>query len=274
MDALANTFSRFFDVRPVSSAEDLRLALELRYQVYCLETGFEDIAQHPGGLERDEFDGRAVHSLLIHRDTGMVAGTVRLVLPQASDPGAPFPIEKHCGEVVRRPVTPAMRGQVAEISRFCISKEFKRRMTEARTVWGSVEGARNDESLMDQRRLIPHITVGLFAAIVRMSAQHGSRYWYAVMEPALLRLLTRFGIHFTPIGPAVDYHGARQPCFADANEVLAEMRRVCFPVWDLITEGGALWPAEGKQHRVSVPAPAPAIDMAPPPFGAYALAGS
>ncbi len=268
MDALTNTFSRFFDVRPVVTADELRLALALRYQVYCLETGFEDLAQHPDGVERDEFDGRAVHSLLMHRGSGMVAGTVRLVLPQAGDLSAPFPIEKHCGDSVRRPVEAALRGQVAEISRFCISKEFKRRMAEPHTVWGSVEGMTAEELLMSQRRLIPHITVGLFTAIVRMSAQHGIRYWYAVMEPSLLRLLTRFGIHFTSIGPAVNYHGARQPCFADASAVLSEMRRVCFPVWDLITEGGALWPADVRQHRVSPPATAE-----PPSFGAYALAG-
>ncbi|MEK7323579.1 MAG: PEP-CTERM/exosortase system-associated acyltransferase [Pseudomonadota bacterium] len=247
MDALADNFARFFDVKPVVTDEQLRLAMELRYQVYCLETGFEDINQHPGGMERDEFDSRAVHSLLIHRASGMIAGTVRLVLPEAANPHALFPIEKHCGDAVRRPVAAALRGQVAEISRFCISKEFKRRMAESPSLWGSIDGVTEED--MSQRRLIPHITVGLFTAIVRMSAQHGIRYWYAVMEPSLLRLLTRFGIHFTLIGPAVEYHGARQPCFADADEVLTEMHRVVPPVWELITEGGRLWPGQVIQHR-------------------------
>ncbi len=246
MDALADNFARFFDVKPVVTDEELRLAMQLRYQVYCLETGFEDINQHPGGMERDEFDSRAVHSLLIHRASGMVAGTVRLVLPEAANPQALFPIEKHCGNQVRRPVASALRGQLAEISRFCISKEFKRRMAESPSLWGSIEGMTED---MSQRRLIPHITVGLFTAIVRMSAQHGIRYWYAVMEPSLLRLLTRFGIHFSLIGPAVEYHGARQPCFADADAVLTEMYRVVPTVWDLITEGGHLWPAGSTQYR-------------------------
>lgn len=269
MDALADNFARFFDVKPVVTDEQLRLAMELRYQVYCLETGFEDVNQHPGGMERDEFDSRAVHSLLIHRASGIVAGTVRLVLPEPTNPQALFPIEKHCGDAVQRPVAAAARSRVAEISRFCISKEFKRRMAEPHTLWGSVEGLGEED--MSERRLIPHITVGLFTAIVRMSAQHGIRYWYAVMEPSLLRLLKRFGIHFTLIGPAVEYHGARQPCFADADEVLAEMRRVALPVWELITEGGRLWPGDTTQHRET----SPEHTVWPLPFGGgdYVFAG-
>src|SRR3569832_956630 len=169
MDALANTFTRFFDVRPAVTKEQLRSALLLRYQVYCVETGFENSEQHPDGLEHDEFDARATHSLLIHRDSGMMAGTVGLVRPAEAM---------------------LQRSQIAEISRFCISKEFKRRMAEPHTLWGQPDALSEEDRLMAQRRLIPHITVGLFAAIVRMSAEHHIRYWYAVMEPSLLRLLT------------------------------------------------------------------------------------
>lgn len=255
MDALANTFTRFFDVRPAVTADQVDSVLRLRYQVYCVETGFEDRAQHPDGLERDEFDPRAVHSLLLHRGSGMMAGTVRLVLPDSHDYDALFPIEKYCGGIARPPAAKLQRSQIAEISRFCISKDFKRRMAESPSLWGQPEAVSEEDMLMAQRRLIPHITVGLFAAIMRMSAQHRIRYWYAVMEPALLRLLKRFGIHFTAIGPEVDYHGIRQPCFAAADEVLVRMREECRPVWELITNDGALWPPYGPQQQTQGPEP-------------------
>jgi N-acyl amino acid synthase of PEP-CTERM/exosortase system len=251
MDALIQTFSKYFEVVPVATEEQLREALQLRYQVYCLETGFEDVAQHANGLERDEFDERAVHSLLIHRPSGLVAGTVRLVLPNPSDLEEPFPIEKHCGASIKYPIKGTNRAGLAEISRFCISKEFKRRLAEAETLWGnSAEDPVLAEKLA-QRRLIPHITIGLFAAIVRMSAEHGVRYWYAVMEPSLLRFLQRFGIHFESIGPMVDYHGERQPCFALADQVLGNMRHECYPVWELITERGGQWPTPTKKAEAS-----------------------
>lgn len=263
MDTLVNTFTQFFNVEPAVTHEQLHSVLRLRYQVYCVETGFEDKDQHPDGFERDEFDERAVHSLLIHRPTGMVAGTVRLVLPDRFDYDAVFPIEKHCDGLLRPAAAVRQRSQVAEISRFCISKEFKRRMAEPHTLWGKPGALTEEEVALMQRRLIPHITVGLFLAIVRMSAQHHIRYWYAVMEPALLRLLKRFGIHFDEIGPAVDYHGMRQPCFASANQVLHQMNEVAHDVWELITEAGALWPLSKPQHRGSAEH---WIDTAPPGY--------
>lgn len=247
MNALVSTFAQFFDVMPAITSEHVRSVLQLRYQVYCIETAFEDKEQHRDGLEQDEFDSRAVHSLLVHKPSGMIAGTVRLVLPDNSNSNAEFPIEKHCSGLVRPSVATSQRSQVAEISRFCISKEFKRRMAEPHTLWGS--DVSEEEMAMAQRRLIPHITVGLFLAITRMSAQHGIKYWYAVMEPSLLRLLKRFGIHFDEIGPTVDYHGIRQPCFASAEAVLRRIHDESHDAWELITEAGSLWPSSKPQRR-------------------------
>ena len=82
------------------------------------------------------------------------------------------------------------------------------------------------------------MTVGLFAAIVRMTRANDITHWYAVMEPALLRLLRLFGVRFVPIGPDVDYHGLRRPCLAEVNKVLPNMKKVNRAVWDLITECG------------------------------------
>lgn len=243
MEALFETFTRYFEVVPAKTDAELRQALQLRYQVYCVETGFEDAGRHPDGMERDDYDRRSVHSLLVHRDSGQVAGTVRLVLPDPVDVEAPFPIESHCGTAIRRPLAGPHRSEVAEISRFCISREFKRRLAESGSLWGG--GAASVDERLTQRRMIPHITVGLFAGIVRMSAEHGIRYWYAVMEPTLLRFLQRFGIHFDPIGPLVNYHGERQPCFALSDQVLGNMRAECYPVWELITDRGRYWPPHG-----------------------------
>jgi N-acyl amino acid synthase of PEP-CTERM/exosortase system len=240
LEALFETFGRYFEVVPVKTDAQLHQALQLRYQVYCVETGFEDASQHPDGLERDDYDARSVHSLLIHRQTGQVAGTVRLVLPNPADPEALFPVESHCGNIIRRPIAGPSRLQAAEISRFCISRAFKRRLAEADSPWGG--GADSAEEHLSHRRMIPHITVGLFTAIVRMSAEHDVRYWYAVMEPVLLRFLQRFGIRFESIGPLVNYHGERQPCFALCDQVLGNMHTECYPVWELITDRGLYWP--------------------------------
>jgi N-acyl amino acid synthase of PEP-CTERM/exosortase system len=76
---------------------------------------------------------------------------------------------------------------------------------------------------------------------VRMSIENGITHWCAVMEPTLLRLLTRLGIHFEPIGPMIEYHGRRQPCYIPLEVLLPRVQRERPDVWDVITRGGKHW---------------------------------
>lgn len=228
-----------------------RASYALRYQVYCLETGFEDKARFPEGLEYDEFDERSTHALVFYRGVEEPAATVRLVLPDPGEPSRPFPIEQHClDSMLAGGFDPEMlpRQRLAEISRFAVSKRFKRRLGEKGTLAGNMSCCADVPSLdMPSRRLLPHLTLGLFRAIVAMSAREGITHWYAVMEPALLRLLTRFGIHFRPVGKLVNYHGKRQPCVGEVDTVLAGIWQERREVWDLITDGGRIWPE--PEHR-------------------------
>lgn len=73
-------------------------------------------------------------------------------------------------------------GSVGEISRFCILAEHR--------CPGAVQ------QLIDALRFASegwHLT-----------------HWVALMEPRLFRLLSKYGVQFTPIGPLLDYRGKRQ----------------------------------------------------------------
>ncbi len=242
---LIAAFNEYFELVHADTDEMRKLVYLLRYQVYVLETGFEseddciciDIAGNGRVCwEEDEFDPRSDHYLVRHRRTGVYAATARLILPDRSLIQAPYPIELHCQ--LDLPVTdPAIRIQLGEISRFAVSKIFKRRIGESGTLAGVAD---NVEVYFeeDERRVLPHISLGLFAAVMRMAHDHGITHCYAVMEPALLRLLGRFGVIFNRIGPDVDYHGLRVPCLGTMDEALPNIRSVCLPVWDLITNKG------------------------------------
>lgn len=237
-------FYEYFELVPALTEDLKREVYKLRFQVYCLETGFErkedcQVVYEDGRevyLETDVYDCRSDHYLVRHRRTGLYAATVRLVLPDPANPLSPYPMEAHCA--LTEPVTDlAVRKRLAEISRFAVSKDFKRRHGET----GTLAGVGPEPQVYfapDERRILPHLTVGLFAAIVRMTRARGITHWYAVMELALLRLLRLFGIKFRPIGPDVNYHGLRRPCLAEVNRVLPMMRRVNPLVWALITEDG------------------------------------
>lgn len=246
---LISTLDEFFELVHANTDELRMQVYMLRYQVYVLETQFETVDDceslvHEDGsityFERDEFDAHSDHYLLRHRRTGSYAATARLILPSPGDPMGLFPMEKHCHlEADKQVLDPLIRSRLSEISRFAVSKDFKKRLGEQGTQTGVAENV-DVYFEPDERRVLPHISLGLFAAVMRMIYQHKLTHSYAVMEPALHRLIGRFGVIFNPIGPKTDYHGIRIPCLGTVDEALPNIKRVAPSVWDLITDRGRL----------------------------------
>jgi N-acyl amino acid synthase of PEP-CTERM/exosortase system len=236
---LADFYWSWFDAQ-IADSEELRdTAFRLRYRVYCIENPFEDPSANSDGREQDEFDAHATHSLLVYRPNASPAGTVRLVLPRADDPDNSFALQRVCQDpLLQDPIKFPVR-TMAEVSRFCISKEFRRRWGD--NSYASDEIGAAEMSIDEERRILPHLSLGLIESLVRMSVENGITHWCAVMEPTLLRLLTRLGIHFQSIGPLIEYHGRRQPCYIPLPAMLARVQRERPDVWDVITRGGQHW---------------------------------
>ncbi|MFC0385101.1 GNAT family N-acyltransferase [Muricoccus vinaceus] len=203
-----------FEVTIADTPERLRAAYSLRHQVYCMERGYEP---GTGALETDRFDRRAGHALLTQRSTGRLVGTVRIIAPSAVGSDLDLPMQSLCQDGAIRALPTRGTG---EISRFAISKSLRD---------ASADG-------------IP-LRLGLMRGVVQLSANMGIRHWCAVMEHTLLRLLRGSGIHFQPLGPAVEFRGLRQPCWGPVDQVLGRMFAERPAVWNYVTDGGALWPA-------------------------------
>jgi N-acyl amino acid synthase of PEP-CTERM/exosortase system len=224
---ISDIYNRWFKVIPANTPELKEKAYRLRYQVYCCEKQYETPAEHPQQLEMDTFDSRSVHSLIVNRANGAITGTVRLVLPNKEDPEASFPIQQICNH----PMLSRLAPKSAEVSRFAISKKMKK-LSEA-----YMPPAMDEEKdyPIDGKAIKCSIMLGLMRATVQMSLANGITNWFAVMEPSLLRLLCRFGIYFTPIGPLVNYHGFRQPCYVNLSELLERARQEHFDLWEFAT---------------------------------------
>ena len=177
-------------VRMIEDGPELTEIYRLRHQVYCTERGFL-----PGddGLETDEFDSHSRHIGLFHRPTDELVGTARLVLPKSDPKETSFPMQEVSAPEL---LANLPKRTTAEVSRFAISKQ-----------------RRNDASSALMR-------LTLVQGLVTLSRELGVTHWCAVMEPTLLRLLRMTSIHFRPLGPVVDYHGWRQPCFNSLNSLL------------------------------------------------------
>jgi N-acyl amino acid synthase of PEP-CTERM/exosortase system len=211
-------------------------AFRLRYQVYCLEKGFEDASRFPDGLERDRFDARAVQMLVRHRHSGTAVGAVRLILPDRSARGCSFPFEDLCGYSILERRLDGLAGyarDVAEVSRFAVSRRL-------------LAGSREPDDHCDDavsRRHHEHfpsevVALGLIALLFAVSADLGVHHWYAMMEPSLERHLARLGIDFRAVGPAVEHRGCRKPMVARVADALARVEVVNPAFHRLIVEIG------------------------------------
>jgi N-acyl amino acid synthase of PEP-CTERM/exosortase system len=236
-----------FQGRVATTPELLDEVHRIRYQVYCVENKYEDPARNQSGLERDEYDAHSVHGLLVHTASKAPVGTVRLVMHRHGTRRGSLPIHQVCQHPDLLDPDFLPLETTAEFSRFAISKAFRRR---AEGCAGNAEAERQTEPP------ITHITVGLITIALRLAFAHGVTHVCAVMEPALLRLLSRFAIKFKPLGAQVQFHGWRQPCYTTIAGVLSEIELEQHQMWETITDNGRLWPSSltGPQvpnHRIA-----------------------
>lgn len=184
----------------------MRSALELRYQVYCVECRFLCPDDYPDGAESDEHDEAAKHFYAFDSQDELV-GYVRLVRPNAEQR---FPFQNHCAtfnEGARLPVP----GRAAEISRLMLRGDYRRVPHPAGLSDSGLAGGRRDGA--------SQVLLSLYRQLYLYSRAHGIEHWYAAMERPLARSLLRMNIAFREIGPPTDYYGPVAPYLAHLNEV-------------------------------------------------------
>lgn len=216
---LSALYNNYFSVIPADTPELLDAAHALRYQVYCVEHAFEDPSLQTGEREVDSYDAHSVHAVLIYKPTDNVVGCVRLILPHDVGGVSQLPMRGLLSEADRVRLDQYPLATTAEISRYAVSKVFRRRTGEELYP----DAHFFDLPGRDARRLLPHMSVALVRGVARLAGTHGIEHVCAAMVPGLLRLIGRFGIAFDHLGGVVDYHGARQPCIAAIEDLLAGM---------------------------------------------------
>ena len=210
--ALADEIAQSTDEYTIEMAQtrlQLHEVFNLRYQVYCIERGFEPCDD---GEERDDYDLHSRHVILRRRDDRAVVGTVRLIAYDPVNQAESFPMQQFCSPELL-PCLPWVT--TGEISRFAISKQ--RRLSF------------KDASLL---------RLWLLRGVVQVSSEMGLTHWLAVMERTLIRLHRSNEIYFEPVGPLISYHGTRQPTFGEIKPVLERIWREQHPTWNFLTDGG------------------------------------
>ena len=207
-----------FELLIADTPELIEQCYRLRHQVYCKEHHYEPSAGESSGLETDDWDERARHVLIRHRDTGFGLATTRLILSDPADPQRAFPAEYHAGiDPTEFALSPMFlpRHSIAEVSRFSISKAARGYLRDT----GVIDYAISD------RDLSSWITLRLIGGLVELSRGHAVAQWYTLMEGGFIRLLRRMGLHFEPIGAAIEFHGRRFVALDSVDDLMSGMRR-------------------------------------------------
>lgn len=234
-----NTYWKTFSVREADS-EALRLeAYRLRYQVYH---GLEDDGSgNPDLIEKDEYDERATHHILYHKESGLAAGTVRVLTPSTSNPLKSFALQSVCDHPL---LSIEERAQyLCEISRLCMAPQFRRRPEDGRILPAYYEQEwvkQGPNPLNMLRRRIPYAPLGLIGAAFDTAMRAGLLDCVSVMDPCDFASLKRIGFTYRVLGPRIEYQGSQQPIIFNIKHVLDNMAVQNRECWEIVSDHGKL----------------------------------
>jgi N-acyl amino acid synthase of PEP-CTERM/exosortase system len=188
-----------------------RIHHQLRYRVFCEETGFEDEQDFPEEEEFDHWDRHAVPFIVRTRKTGEWVATLRLILPRSS-----LPSQQLC-MLDRGAIARIKPYEVAELSRLCVLPSFRCRRDRRRDSSRTKTLTKHQES---------EITLGLLRAAAAYSREHGIRFWYMLTTRGVARLMNHLHLPLHPIGTGIEHRGKRYPFVAHLEKCQARAERL------------------------------------------------
>lgn len=179
-----------------------RIHYRLRYQVYCLETGFEDPAAFGDSEESDAYDAHAIHFLVRCTTTGEWLAAARLVVREQG----PLPVETHCR--IDASLLASIGSLDGEVSRLLIV----RRQSDGR----AVRGLAGEDLLCSRTEILRRLLIGLCTRAQELGLYNLAFF----LSPALRRILGRLGVDCAMIGDPCHHRGTRYPYAGNVPETL------------------------------------------------------
>lgn len=191
----------------------------IRYQVFCLDRGFEDPSAFSTSRETDAWDDHSAHFIVQNKKSQQWVAATRLVLPK---PGSPLPVDTLGAFERDRLEDPGL--QVAEISRFCIIRN--RALVELES------GVEPEPNSLAAWGIGPigkvqqfEVTVGMIRTLVIFILKRGLQYCVFLVTDAFARLLRKLGLRLTQVGPAMNHRGMRTAYMIDMRETAMLMSK-------------------------------------------------
>ncbi len=220
-------FDETFRVCFADTQFGVALHQRIRYQVFCLDKGFEDPEAFSSAEETDAWDDQSAHFIVQNRHTHQWVAATRLVLPA---PDRPLPVDSL--DVFDRDVLDDPRRLVGEISRFCIISNRSdvevnsdlQPAPDSLAAWGVGTVGRKQQF---------EVTLGMIRAAGIYALKRNIDYCVLLITHPFARMLRTLGVTLQQAGPATDYRGMRTPYLVDMRESVVSMAAKSPAVRDL-----------------------------------------
>lgn len=183
-------FDNTYQAILADTEESRNIHFKLRYQVYCLEKGYEPAGKFEDGLEKDEYDDNSVHFLIQERASGRWLGTARLVIAEPKK----LPISE-LTDIEESKLT-SENHKVAELSRLSILRNFR---------------LNHQNSKVQERYQEPEIILGIIRAAKTYCRETGIKNCLFLCRRSIRRILGKVGINMDLVGPPCEHKGMRYP---------------------------------------------------------------
>ena len=185
-----NQHTTGYDVIMANTEESKKIHFNLRYQIYCLEKGYEEACKFPDELEKDEYDDRSVHFLIRHRSDHQWVGTFRLIIDKFHN----LPICQYTH--INYPHRLDHEKTVIELSRLAVIRSHQK-------LPGKMTINSDDTDL--------YIVFNAISACIEYSKNYGSQKIFFLCRPALARNFRKMGLKCPQIGDKAIFKGVRYP---------------------------------------------------------------
>lgn len=224
-ESISNFFFSRYELVIANEENEKQVSYKTRHKVYCEEMKFEQ--KNAASIEKDKYDDRAINCYIKHRPTGECAGTIRLVLP--TEAGLSLPLEEKCAEAFEDgALLPSSCDptSICEISRLAIPREFRVRQMRSKILpTEKLEKIKQRKSTPFNVEHFPYLSIALYLMATSICQHLNVQHAYVLMEPKLARRMKAFGIHFNPVGEAVNFNGKRMPYRLSPQVLLEELAK-------------------------------------------------
>lgn len=183
-----------YEVVLAETPEAKTIHYNIRYQVYCLEKGYEPPEKFTNAMEMDDYDEGAAHFIVRCRRSDQWMGAFRVIV----DTPAYLPINRMTKLESCESLQDCER--LAEFSRLAILRPFQ-----------NLQGKDRLDTAVDEPEILQQMVLAGF----QYARVQGLSNIVYLCKRSLARVLNRFGIPTAGIGPAILHRGVRYPYMSD-----------------------------------------------------------